>query len=135
MFHVSNLGKFFVVACLSGLIGCANKGSVVLKEITEAEVDAKISAGKTKRDEIRAAFGSPLETSFTDGGLEIWKYEFEDGTLLNVETVASGILTLGLAGSKFEGTKKELIVLFDDNYVVRRYNMSESPVQRGTGIF
>ena len=131
----SIFSKCLIDVCLWSLIGCANTGSVILKDINEAEVSSKISAGKTTREEVRATFGSPLETTYTDGGLEIWKYEFEDISHFTKETVASAVLTLGLAGGKSKGTVKELIVLFDDDYVVKRFNMSESPVQRGSGLF
>ena len=117
------------------LVGCANQGSTVLKSITEAEVESKIVVGKTTRDEVRALYGSPLETKYTDSGLEIWTYQYDDTTGLNPENIASAVFTLGLAGSKQVGDRKELVVLFDENNVVKRFNMSKSPVTKGTGIF
>ena len=115
-------------------IGCANKGSTVLKKLSEDDVNRAVVVGKTTRNEVRAMFGSPLETTFTDGGLEIWKYTFEDVTSFNAANVASQALTLGLAGSRVTGTQKELIILYNDNYTVKRFNMSSSPVQRGRGL-
>lgn len=115
-------------------IGCANKGSTVLKKLSEDDVNRAVVVGKTTRNEVRAMFGSPLETTFTDGGLEIWKYTFEDVTSFNAANVASQTLTLGLAGSRVTGTQKELIILYNDNYTVKRFNMSSSPVQRGRGL-
>jgi hypothetical protein len=79
-------------------------------------------------------FGSPLETTFTDGGLEIWKYSFEDVTSFNAANMASATLTLGLAGSRVTGRQKELMILYNDDYTVKRFNMSSAPVQRGTGF-
>jgi outer membrane protein assembly factor BamE (lipoprotein component of BamABCDE complex) len=106
-----------------------------LKDLKESDVNAKIVVGKTTRNQVRAMFGSPLETTYTDGGLEIWKYRFEDTTGWNAGNIASATLTLGLAGSKQVGTEKELIILYNDDYTVKRFNMSSSPVQRGTGVF
>ena len=117
------------------LVGCANQGSTVLKSLTEAEVESKIVVGKTTRDEVRALYGSPLETKYTDSGLEIWTYQYDDTTGLNPENIASKVFTLGLAGSKQVGDRKELVVLFDGNNVVKRFNMSKSPVTKGTGMF
>ncbi|MDG1138702.1 MAG: hypothetical protein P8N49_04205 [Opitutales bacterium] len=115
-------------------LGCANQGSTVLKKLNEADVNKNITVGKTTRNEIRAMFGSPLETKYTDSGLEIWRYHFEDTTGLNPANIASQTLTLGLAGSRRTGTEKELVILYNDDYTVKRFNMSEAPVQTGTGL-
>ena len=130
-----NRYKFIIPSLvLFFLVGCANQGSTVLKKLTEADVNSQIVVGKTTRNEVRAKFGSPLETTYTDGGLEIWKYRFEDTTGWNAANVASQTLTLGLAGSRRTGVEKELIILYNDDYTVKRFNMSASPVQRGTGL-
>lgn len=115
-------------------LGCANQGSTVLKKLNETDVNKNITVGKTTRNEIRAMFGSPLETKYTDSGLEIWRYHFEDTTGLNPANIASQTLTLGLAGSRRTGTEKELVILYNDDYTVKRFNMSEAPVQTGTGL-
>lgn len=125
----------FAVLFLVSLLSCANHGSTVLKNLKESDVNANIVVGKTTRNQVRSMFGSPLETTYTDSGLEIWKYRFEDTTGWNAGNIASQTLTLGLAGSKRVGTEKELIILYNDDYTVKRFNMSSSPVQRGTGIF
>jgi hypothetical protein len=52
-----------------------------------------------------------------------------------METVGSVVLTAGLLGSKAKGTRNELVILFDENDVVKRFNMSNSPIEAGTGIF
>ena len=116
------------------IIGCANQGSTVLKKLSESDVNKNIVVGKTTRNQIRSMFGSPLETKYTDSGLEIWRYQYEDTTGFNPANIASQTLTLGLAGSRRIGTDKELVILFNDDYTVKRFNMSEAPVQRGTGF-
>lgn len=67
--------------------------------------------------------------------MEIWKYSFDDTSGLNLENVASKTLTLGLAGGVMKGTRNELIILFDDDYTIKRFNMSNSEVRHGTGLF
>jgi len=42
---------------------------------------------------------------------------------------------VNMLGTSATGTKKELTVLFDDKGIVKRYSMSESPVQVKTGLF
>ena len=122
----------FVTLCF--LAGCANTGSPVLKKLSESDVNLKILPGKTTRAEVRSMYGSPLETSYTNSGLEIWVYSYEDTTGLNAANIASKSFTLGIAGTRHVGTKKELIILFNDDYTVKKFNMSEAPIQKGTGL-
>ena len=128
------LTKLSIMVGLFFILGCANTGSTVLKKLSEAEVNANIHIGKTTRNDIRAMFGSPLDTSFTASGLEIWRYEYEDTTGFNAANIASKTLTFGLAGSRRTGTMKELVILYNDDYTVKRFNMSEAPIQTGTGL-
>ena len=76
-------------------------------------------------------FGSPLKTSFTDGGLEIWTYEFSK---VSADAV-SYIPIVNLFGATSSGTKKELVVLIDKTGIVQRFSMSESDVKHKTGVF
>lgn len=111
--------------------GCAGVGNDSLRSETEATVATKIVQGKTTKDQVREMFGSPMKTEFTDGGLEIWHYEL---TKLHADAV-NFIPVVNLFGSSESGNKKELVVLFDTNNVVKRYSMSDSAVSQKTGIF
>ena len=113
------------------LAGCASVGNETLRQETEASVQTKIVEGKTTKPEVRGMFGSPLKTSFTDGGLEIWTYEFSK---VSADAV-SYIPIVNLFGATASGTKKELVVLFDKAGVVQRFSMSESDVKQKTGVF
>lgn len=113
------------------LVGCASVGNEALRTESESSVQQKIVQGKTSRSEIRGIFGSPLKTSFTDGGLEIWSYEFSK---VSADAV-SYIPIVNLFGASASGKKKELVVLFDKEGVVQRYSMSESDVSHKTGLF
>jgi outer membrane protein assembly factor BamE (lipoprotein component of BamABCDE complex) len=113
------------------LAGCAGTGNDSLRSETEATVSTKIVEGKTTKDEVRSMFGSPMKTEFTDGGLEVWHYEL---TKLHSDAV-NFIPVINLFGSSASGQKKELVVLFGSNNIVKRYSMSESAVSQKTGIF
>lgn len=115
--------------------GCANVGNIKLKGITEAEIQKIITVGKTTQNDVKAQFGSPFQTSFTDGGLAIWTYQYDDTSTLTPETVGSVVFTLGIAGTKAKGTRHELVLLFDENKVVKNFNMSNNPIEIGTGVF
>jgi hypothetical protein len=113
------------------LTGCAGVGNDSLRAETEASVSTKIVEGKTTKNEVRGMFGSPMKTEFTDGGLEIWHYEL---TKLHSDAV-NYIPIVNLFGSSASGKKKELVVMFNTDNVVKRFSMSESDVSQKTGIF
>lgn len=123
--------KLAVLAAVLVLAGCAGAGNESLRSETESTVSTKVVEGKTTKDEIRNMFGSPQKTEFTDGGLEIWRYEFAK---MHRDAV-NFIPVVNLFGSSASGTKKELVVMFDSNNVVKRYSMSVSDVTQKTGIF
>jgi hypothetical protein len=117
---------FFMVLLVTG---CASIGNESLRKESESTVAQKIIEGKTSKAEIRSMFDSPISISFTEGGLEIWKYELSKMSADGV----SYIPVVSLFGTSSSGTKKELTVLFDEKGIVKRYSMNESPVQVKTG--
>ena len=123
----------FVATCAAALtlVGCASTGNEALRYESEAAITAKIVEGKTTKTEIRKMYGSPLKTTFTDGGLEMATYEFSNVSSDFINYVP----VVNLLGSSASGTKKELIVLFDRSHVVMRFSMSESAVKQKTGLF
>jgi outer membrane protein assembly factor BamE (lipoprotein component of BamABCDE complex) len=121
------------VLCLAALtlVGCASKGNESLRKETELSIGTKLTEGQTTKAEVRKMLGSPLKTSFTDGGLEISTYEFDNVTSDAINYVP----VLNWLGSSASGTKKELVILFDKGNVVQRYSMSESNVKVKTGLY
>jgi outer membrane protein assembly factor BamE (lipoprotein component of BamABCDE complex) len=119
--------------CLAALtfVGCASKGNESLRKETELSIGTKLTEGKTTKAEVRKMLGSPLKTSFTDGGLEISSYEFDNVT----SDAINYIPVLNWLGSSASGTKKELVILFDRANVVQRFSMSESNVKNKTGLY
>lgn len=113
------------------LTGCASKGNESLRKETEFSIGTKLTEGQTTKAEVRKMLGSPLKTSFTDGGLEISTYEFDNVTSDAINYVP----VLNWLGSSASGTKKELVILFDKGNVVQRYSMSESNVKIKTGLY
>ncbi len=113
------------------LVGCASAGNETLRKESDSSVQSKMTVGKTTKAEVKAMFGSPIKTSFTDNGLEIWNFEFS-----NVSADAiSYVPIVNLFGGSASGKKKELVVLFDDAGIVKRFAMSESDVKHKTGLF
>ncbi len=126
--------KLILVATISLVVlltGCASGGSEILRKESESSVGQKITEGKTTKAEVRTVFGSPAKTSFTDGGLEIWNYEF---TNVSADAI-SYIPIVNLFGASASGKKKELVVMFDQFNIVKRFSMSEADMKQKTGFF
>jgi outer membrane protein assembly factor BamE (lipoprotein component of BamABCDE complex) len=123
--------SFAAAMALAVLTGCASVGNETLRAESESSVQKKISEGKSTKSEVRSMFGSPMKTSFTDGGLEIWTYEFSK---VSADAI-SYVPLVNLFGASASGTKKELVILFDKSGLVQRYSMSESEVKQKTGVF
>lgn len=123
--------KYLAVALsLFILSGCGSSGNQVLRDETEQTVATKIKENVTTKAQIKQTFGSPNDTTFTDGGKEIWKY-----SLMNMSADAVNFIpVVNWFGSSHSGTKKELTILFDGN-VVKSYTMSESDASVKTGVF
>tara|TARA_B110000503_G_scaffold113266_1_gene170001 strand:- start:84 stop:482 length:399 start_codon:yes stop_codon:yes gene_type:complete len=117
------------------LSGCTGAGNESIKNATESQVKKQIIEGVTTKDQIQAMFGSPIKTSYTGNGSLIWTYQFDDTTALTPETIGSVLFTWGLAGTKTKGTRNELVVLFDENNLVKKFNMSNSKINSGTNLF
>tara|TARA_B100001248_G_C27204715_1_gene372914 strand:- start:99 stop:482 length:384 start_codon:yes stop_codon:yes gene_type:complete len=111
--------------------GCQSTGNQTLSEETESSVASKIINNVTTQAEIKAMYGSPYETTYTDGGMEIWKYRLDD---LKADAI-NYVPLVNLFGSSFSGTRKELVILFNDDGTVKRNSMSESDVQSKSGLF
>lgn len=130
------MNKYLLVMLVAFLsIGCANTGNKSLKNVSETDVQKTIIIGQTTKEQIRTEFGSPFKTTYTDGGLEVWSYQYDDTSAFTPETIGSVVLTLGLLGTKARGTRNELVILFDENNIAKRFNMSNSPIESGTGVF
>lgn len=123
--------KFFALIIIAIFIsGCVSTGNQTLKTETESSITNKIVNNVTTQSEIKAMFGSPYETKFTDGGLEIYTYRLDDLQ----SDVVNFVPVLNLFQTSYSGTRKELVVLFNDDGTVKRYSMSESDVQQKAGI-
>jgi len=130
---MKNINRAWIIAIISlGLLsGCATVGNDKLKDESKQSIAAKITNGKTTMSEVRAMLGTPMNTNYTDGGLEIWTYEI---THMSADATSYIPVVSMFAGSS-SGTKKELVILFDENETVKKYKMNESAVKARTGLF
>ncbi|MDB1145184.1 MAG: outer membrane protein assembly factor BamE [Alcaligenaceae bacterium] len=124
-----NLLLAVMTACV--LVACASSGNKVLKEETAQTVSSKIHKNETTKEQVRALYGDPMNTSFTDSGNEIWRYEF----VKSKADAVNFIPIVNYFGSSSSGTKKELVIFFNQKGVVKNYSMQESQFKTGTGVF
>jgi outer membrane protein assembly factor BamE (lipoprotein component of BamABCDE complex) len=128
--HMKKVLTTVVIALAVMVTGCASVGNDSLRTETESSVQGKIVEGKTTKAQVKGMFGSPIKTTFTDGGLEVWTYEFS-----KVSADATTFIPIvSLFAASSSGTKKELVVMFDPSGVTKRYSMSESEVKQRTGL-
>lgn len=117
----------FVV--LSGVGACVSAGNKSLKEQTPETLSELLQPGTTQA-EVSASLGDPLSVSYTDSGREIWFYELIQGKM----TAQSFIPVVSMFSSGVEGRKKLLVILYDKEELVDRYNLSDSEYESKTGI-
>jgi outer membrane protein assembly factor BamE (lipoprotein component of BamABCDE complex) len=110
---------------------CASAGNMALKDENEKSVSARIVEGKTTKQEVQAAYGQPTQTSFTDGGNEIWTFRYAYATPKPVNFVP----IVGIFAGGADVQSKELVVMFDKSNVVSKFSMREmqQEVTRGSG--
>lgn len=124
--------KYALICVVSfTLLGCATAGNDSLRLESEASISEKIQIGRTTKSNIKTLFGSPMTTSYTDSGSEIWKFELSK---MSADAV-SFIPVVGLFAGSSSGVKKELVILFNDDDTVRKFNMSASDIKVRTGLF
>lgn len=121
-----NIGALIALAIVAG---CVSAGNATLKGETNDTISEKIEKGMSMA-EVRSMLGDPFETTFTDGGLTIWNYELAEGQM----TAQSFIPIASMFSSGMKGTKKQLVILFDEADKVSKFTMSESDFQSKSGI-
>jgi len=110
--------------------GCASVGNESIADATPDSVSGQLIKGKTTQENVRAIFGDPATTSFTDSGNEIWQYDFS-----RMHSKPTNFIPyVNLIHSGAEGDKKSLVVFFDRSKIVRQYTISSSKVDISRGL-
>ena len=126
-----NIFRILLIICVSAFfIGCSSTGNQLLKEETSETIAEKMKEGVTTKQEVVDYLGAPMETSFTDGGLEILTYEYTRFTPKARNFIPYNFFSLGQ-----DGKRKELVILFDENGIIKKAVMNESEVENRSGLF
>jgi outer membrane protein assembly factor BamE (lipoprotein component of BamABCDE complex) len=111
------------------LNSCSTDGTRALKDESHASIHAKIQEGITTKNQVILALGTPSDTSFTETGQEILKYEFTRYTPKLRNFIPYNFFSLGQ-----NGDRKEVVILLDDKGIVKKLVMNEAKVEKRFGI-
>ena len=126
---IRNDWRLAPIALILVLASCVSAGNTSLKEQTPDTLADLLMPG-TAQSEVSAALGDPLSVSYTDSGREIWFYELVEGKM----SAQSFIPVVSMFSSGVKGRKTLLVILFDKDELVDRYNLSDSAYESKTGI-
>jgi hypothetical protein len=66
-----------IVGLCGLLIACATTvGNETIADLTQSNLSSNVVKDRTTQAQVRQLYGDPIKTSFTDGGNEIWEYEY-----------------------------------------------------------
>jgi len=125
----NNMKFLLSLITLTLLMGCSTDGTRALKDESHSSIHAKIQEGVTTKNQIILALGTPSDTSFTENGQEILKYEFTRYTPKLRNFIPYNFFSLGQ-----NGERKEVVILLDDRGIVKKLVMNEAKVERRFGI-
>lgn len=123
------LASLVLVVSVSVLSGCTTIGSESLANETAESIGSKIHKGVTTKQQLVAMLGAPMETTFTDGGLEVLSYEY-----IRLKPRAQNFIPYNVISRVADGKKKELVILLDENSRVKNLVMNVSDTQKRWGM-
>ena len=98
-----------VLAALAFISGCASAGNEKVRTETMDSVSTKVTKGVTKQAQIKALYGEPSNVSLTDGGSEVWTYEYSHSTA----TAVTYVPIVGLFAGGADVNKNQVVFIFD----------------------
>jgi outer membrane protein assembly factor BamE (lipoprotein component of BamABCDE complex) len=107
------------------LAGCALSGNVRVRDETSDTVASKVTKGVTTEAQVKVMFGEPSDVSLTDQGSEVWKYVYAHATAKPINFVP----IVGLFAGGADGTKNELVFIFDSQKVLLNYTVHASEME------
>lgn len=125
---IRKISLFLVL--VAALTGCASVGNQQLRSETQESLAQKIEKGASSKADVQARLGSADNTSFTDAGNEIWTYRHIRSTAKAINYIPVANWFAGGANQD----KRELVILFDENGVVKNYTYSASQGEVRTGV-
>ncbi len=114
------------------LCACTSTNSPALAKLTPDTAQSEIQTKKTTKDDIRKIFGDAKEIKFEENGVEIWIYRDFNASAATANHFLQYVPFMASSnhGAEIisEDTKKELIILFDNTGVVKKYRIWQKNV-------
>lgn len=120
-----------VAAATLMMSGCAVKtGNETLGKIEKSQLEQAIVKGKSTKVDVKGVLGDPDKTDFDNNSLEKWTYTHtrRDAKAVNYVPVVNWFV----AGTN--DTTKTLVIIFDDNGVVKNYINSDAKGETKGGL-
>lgn len=114
------------LACLA-CAGCTTVGNGRLVTLDEPAAHTLLVPGRTSEAEVREALGQGTVLTFRNGW-RTWHYVYREGLAKGWDDVPY----LNLIAARIGGDEKELVILFDDAGVLRRWSLQVNPGRPGT---
>lgn len=112
--------------------GCAVKsGNEKLGTMEKEKVNQSLTKGKSTKDDVKAFLGDPDKTDFDNNSMEKWTYTHvrKDAKFVNYIPIVNWF------GSGTNDTTKTLVIIFDDNGIVKNYINSDAKGETKGGLF
>ncbi len=121
-----------LLACLSSaslLSGCAGFGNQTIADASNRSLSGQLVRGKTRQDHVRELYGEPARISSTDGGLEMWEYDYS--RLLAATTTDTFPY---ISSVNVDNSKKSLVIVFNKSKTVQKYTLNTSTIDFSGGL-
>jgi hypothetical protein len=113
---------------VSLLGGCAGFGNETIADASPQRLSAQLIKGRTRQDRVREMYGEPAKISLTDGGLEVWEYDYS--------RLLASKMTDVFPYVSFDGgpDRKSLTIVFSKGKVVQKYSLNKSKIDLTGGL-
>jgi len=118
--NTARLACMLAVAALAVAAGCSTAGNGRLVRLDDPEARGLLVPGTTTQADVRETLGQGSVIRFRSGW-QTWQYQYREGVAKGWDEVPY----VGLVTSRLARPTKELVVLFDDHGVVRRWSLQQ----------
>ncbi|MDT9001970.1 hypothetical protein RQP53_22020 [Paucibacter sp. APW11] len=115
------MSRALLTALVVALAGCTTVGNGQMKALDAQQAAQWLQPGRTSRAEAEQKLGRGSVLRFESSGWETWHYFYKDGLPKFLDFVP----VVGLVTERVESGSKELVLLFDQHGVLRKYALRE----------
>ena len=127
---ISYISLFMVAVIISG---CGSSGNTKFSRAMSSNqyLDQLLIDGKTTQAQVRQALGDPIKVDFDYHHTEKWYYKHTR----KVSKVTNFVPLINNLYSGTDNRTRKLIILFDENKIVKRHTITDSKGEDTMGVF